>query len=84
MARAVRTPAWARVLGEAFEKLQRDARRGRRSVLDRYGATNPAEFFAVATEAFFEKSRTLKRKHPDLYEELKEFYRQDPASLDQP
>ncbi|MBD3237033.1 MAG: hypothetical protein GF330_10035 [Candidatus Eisenbacteria bacterium] len=73
--------AWARVLGEEYEKLQKAARRGRRSVLSHYGATNPAEFFAVATEAFFEKSRTLRRKHPELYEELKEFYRQDPAAL---
>lgn len=75
--------AWARVLGGAYEKLQQDARRGRRTVLDRYGATNPAEFFAVATEAFFEKARTLKCKRPELYEELKEFYRQDPAAFDQ-
>jgi Mlc titration factor MtfA (ptsG expression regulator) len=47
-------------------------------VLDEYGATNPAEFFAVATECFFEKSAQLRRKHPELYEELKEYYRQDP------
>ncbi|MGB0066813.1 MAG: zinc-dependent peptidase, partial [Isosphaeraceae bacterium] len=46
-----------------------------------YGATNPAEFFAVATECFFEKPIPLRRKHPQLYEELKAYYRQDPASL---
>ena len=44
-----------------------------------YGATNPAEFFAVATESFFEKPRQMKEKTPDLYEELKGFYGQDPA-----
>jgi Mlc titration factor MtfA (ptsG expression regulator) len=49
------------------------------SVLDSYGATNPAEFFAVATEAFFEKPLKLRQNHPELYRELKEFYRQDPA-----
>jgi Mlc titration factor MtfA (ptsG expression regulator) len=48
-------------------------------VLDKYGATNPAEFFAVATECFFEKPRSLRHKHPELYDELKRFYQQDPA-----
>jgi len=42
---------------------------------------NPAEFFAVATEYFFEKSKELQRLHPELYEELKRFYQQDPAAL---
>ena len=71
--------AWARVLGAEYERLRRDAERGRRSVLDDYGATNPAEFFAVATECFFEKPAQMKKKHPALYEELREYYRQDPA-----
>jgi Mlc titration factor MtfA (ptsG expression regulator) len=71
--------AWARVLGSEYEQLRRDAERGRQSVLDDYGATNPAEFFAVATECFFEKPNQMKKKHPELYEELKEYYRQDPA-----
>jgi Mlc titration factor MtfA (ptsG expression regulator) len=43
-----------------------------------YGATNPAEFFAVATETFFEKPGQLKRKHPELYAELYSFYRVNP------
>ncbi|WZP00624.1 zinc-dependent peptidase [Isosphaeraceae bacterium EP7] len=67
--------AWARVLGTEYEQLRNS--RGK-SVLNRYGATKPAEFFAVATECFFEKPMQLKRKHPELYEELKEYYRQDP------
>jgi len=46
--------------------------------MDNYGATNPAEFFAVATETFFEKPRQLKKKEPDLYAELKDFYKVDP------
>ena len=66
--------AWARILGEEYRRLQE----GRKSVLDRYGATNPAEFFAVATEAFFEKPHAMKTRHPELYTELSEFYRQDP------
>jgi MtfA peptidase len=67
--------AWARVLGVEYEQLRRDAERGRQSVLDDYGATNPAEFFAVATECFFERPVPMKAKHPDLYEELKGYYR---------
>ena len=48
--------------------------------IDAYGATNPAEFFAVVTEAFFGWPRELRRTHPALYDQLKAFYRQDPAS----
>jgi MtfA peptidase len=73
--------AWGRVLNAEFERLQRDSRLGRSTVLDDYGATDPAEFFAVATECFFEKPRVLRKRHPELYEELKTFYRQDPAQL---
>jgi len=70
--------SWARVLGAEYAALQRKARKGRRSALRSYGATNPAEFFAVATEAFIEKPKTFKRKHPELYEELQSYYRFDP------
>lgn len=73
--------AWGRVLNAEYERLQRDGRAGRSTVLDLYGATDPAEFFAVATECFFEKPRVLRKRHPELYDELKTFYRQDPARL---
>jgi Mlc titration factor MtfA (ptsG expression regulator) len=76
--RAGRYLAWARVLGSEFERLQRDASDGAKTVMDSYGATDPAEFFAVATECFFEKPTLMSRKHPLLYDELKNFYRQDP------
>jgi len=72
--------AWARVLGHDFDQLVHDAARHHRTVIDRYGATNPAEFFAVVTEAFFEKPRQLRSKHPALYELLQQFYCQDPAA----
>ena len=52
---------WARVLGDEFEKLRRNIELGRSDVLDEYGATNPAEFFAVATECFFERPLQLRR-----------------------
>ncbi len=69
---------WAEVLNEGFEKLIDKAERGKRSVMDHYGATNRAEFFAVATECFFEKPRQMVKKHPKVYTVLKEYYRLDP------
>ena len=71
--------SWARVLSARYEQLQRDVDAGHSSVLNAYGATNPAEFFAVATETFFEKPDQLKTVEPDLYDQLRRFYRQDPA-----
>jgi Mlc titration factor MtfA (ptsG expression regulator) len=81
-ARRHRYLAWAKVLRAEYEQLQLESSRGGKTVLDHYGATNPAEFFAVATESFFEKPTLLRRTHPALYEELKDFYRQDPAQWD--
>jgi Mlc titration factor MtfA (ptsG expression regulator) len=73
--------AWARILSREFEKLREDKRRGHHFLLNQYGATNAAEFFAVATEYFFEKPRQMQDKQPELYEELKMFYQQDPVRL---
>jgi Mlc titration factor MtfA (ptsG expression regulator) len=73
-----RYQTWAKVLSAEFHQLRRAAEDGRETVLDTYGAQNPAEFFAVTTECFFEKPAQLKERHPALYAELKEFYRQDP------
>ena len=70
---------WARVFQDAFERLQRDAANGGANVLDTYGATNPAEFFAVATEVFFERPHDLRAQEPDLYGELAQYYRLDPV-----
>lgn len=71
--------AWARVLGTEYQQLISDIEHHHKPDLDAYGATNPAEFFAVVTEAFFEKPHQLKRRHPRLYEQLASFYQQDPA-----
>jgi len=70
---------WAHVLGQEFEELRERIRRHRNTDLDEYGATDPAEFFAVATETFFEKPGLLNRRHPELYAELRDFYKVDPA-----
>jgi len=72
--------AWARVMSAEFEALRHASRMGSPTLLDGYGATNPAEFFAVITEAFFERPRALKARHPALYGELQGFFRQDPAT----
>lgn len=72
---------WARVLGVAYAGLVRDDQEGNKTVLDTYGATNPAEFFAVVTESFFERPRALRAKHPALYDQMREFYGQDPVTL---
>lgn len=73
--------AWARILSAEFKELNEEWQHGHKSVMDQYGATNPAEFFAVATETFFEKPEQLKKKHPALYAELQLFYKQDPAKF---
>lgn len=72
--------AWARVLRKEYEQMQAAVKRGLETVMDEYGATEPAEFFAVATETFFEKPHALKGRHPELYEALKHYYKLDPAA----
>jgi Mlc titration factor MtfA (ptsG expression regulator) len=71
--------AWARVLSKEYEALQKKKKKRRKAVMSKYGATNPAEFFAVATETFFEKSKQMKKRHPELYDELKNYYKLDPV-----
>ena len=70
---------WAKVMTEEYQQLCKDVERGGKTVMDSYGATNPAEFFAVATETFFEKPHQLLRKHPALYEQLQRYYQLDPV-----
>ena len=73
-------PEWARVLGQEYQRLQGEVEAGAPSLISAYGATQPAEFFAVVTELFFEKPVELQRQHPALYEEFRQYYRQDPAA----
>lgn len=70
--------SWAEVMRTEFSALRAADQTGIPTLLDTYGATNPAEFFAVATEAFFERPRALRRLHPRLYGEMQQFFRQDP------
>jgi MtfA peptidase len=73
--------AWTTVMTREHEEHRRAVSSGRRTLLDPYAATDPAEFFAVATEVFFERPLALREAHPDVYARLVAFYRQDPASL---
>jgi len=70
--------SWARVFRANYADFLEKLEAGKRTLLDSYGATNPAEFFAVATETFFEKPRQLHKKRPQLYQEMKAFYGLDP------
>ena len=70
---------WVSTCSREYIRLKHDTDDGRKSFLDAYGATNEAEFFAVATEQFFDEPRLMLEHAPDLYRVLKEYYRQDPA-----
>lgn len=69
---------WAQVFSREFEQLQRAVSRGQESLIDSYGATNPAEFFAVVTEVFYERPHELYAQSPDLFDALQDYYRVDP------
>jgi Mlc titration factor MtfA (ptsG expression regulator) len=71
---------WAEVMSAEYERLVKNSERGHATLLDEYGATNAGEFFAVATECFFEKARQMREKLPELYEVLKSYYKQDTAA----
>jgi Mlc titration factor MtfA (ptsG expression regulator) len=71
--------AWIEAFHEAYEGFCDVVDRGRDTWLDPYAAEHPSEFFAVVSEAFFESPAETKRRYPAVYEQLKLFYRQDPA-----
>ena len=79
-ARGAHTRLGARARREYEELLEQRRRAQAAADIDPYGATNPAEFFAVVTETFFEKPAQMTQRHPELYAELATFYKQDPAS----
>jgi Mlc titration factor MtfA (ptsG expression regulator) len=71
---------WLAVLRAEFDRVQGALERGETGFLDDYAAQDEAEFFAVASEAFFEAPREFQRRMPALYRELHAFYRLDPAA----
>jgi len=71
---------WSRVMQSEFDALHARLARGEEGVIDAYGATDPAEFFAVTSELFFERPLALAQAHPLLYEQLSQYYRLQPLS----
>jgi MtfA peptidase len=71
--------SWGAVMRVEFASLRAADATGIPTLLDNYGATSPAEFFAVATEAFFERPYALRHYHPRLYEEFARYFQQDPT-----
>jgi MtfA peptidase len=72
--------AWGVAFREAYEGFCDAVERGKETWLDPYAAEHPSEFFAVISEAFFEDAAETRRRYPDVYDQLKLFYRQDPLS----
>lgn len=72
---------WSAVFRAAFEEFGRQVERDEWTEIDPYGAEDPGEFFAVASESFFETPEILKRTWPGVYEQLVLYYRQDPLRL---
>jgi Mlc titration factor MtfA (ptsG expression regulator) len=72
--------AWASVMNREFDALRARLARAEPTLIERYAATSPAEFFAVTTELFFERPDALAAEHPELYEQLRRCYRLDPAA----
>jgi hypothetical protein len=71
---------WSRAFNRAYERLCRQVDLGRPTVLDPYATDSPGEFFAVISEAFFETPDRVAATYPDVYPQLKAFYRQDPLA----
>ncbi|MCF1439805.1 MAG: zinc-dependent peptidase, partial [Shewanella sp.] len=72
--------SWSEIMSREFAHLQYCAQQELPSLFSYYGATNPAEFFAVITEVFFEQPQAFSEQHPLLYRELSHFYRLDPLT----
>jgi hypothetical protein len=70
---------WSQVFHAAYAQLQAEARHGVEGLFNHYGAQDPAEFFAVVSEVFFEQARAMASQYPALYQELRGYYKVDPA-----
>lgn len=71
--------AWREDFHTALVNHQAALKAKRPHLIDAYGATSPAEFFAVASENFFERPKALRKQEPSLYQRMADFYRQNPA-----
>jgi Mlc titration factor MtfA (ptsG expression regulator) len=77
---ATQAKRWHDVMTEEYQRLIRESEIGKATLLDQYGTTNEAEFFAIATECFFNQPTALAQSHPRLYDLLREYFQQDPAA----
>lgn len=71
---------WSQVFGAAYADFRRRVARRECTAIDPYAAESPAEFFAVVSESFFELPEAVLAAYPAVYEQLRQFYRQDPAA----
>jgi Mlc titration factor MtfA (ptsG expression regulator) len=71
--------AWAAAFEKEYRKLRKEIPFQKEYLFNEYGASDPAEFFAVATETFYKKPLEMKAEAPSLYNVLKEYYCVDPA-----
>jgi Mlc titration factor MtfA (ptsG expression regulator) len=71
--------AWERAFRDAYEGFCDAVDRDRDTWLDPYAAESPGEFFAVISEKFFTEGAKTRRRYPDVYDQLRLYYRQDPA-----
>jgi Mlc titration factor MtfA (ptsG expression regulator) len=69
---------WAQIFTRAYEDMVERVDGGEDTPIDPYGTESPAEFFAVVSEAFFELPHLLEAEYPEVYGQLRDFYRQDP------
>ncbi len=70
--------AWAEAFTAGFEDIQNNCNRGKNIGIDCYGATSPAEYFAVLSEVFFERPGVVQQHSAAVYEQLRQYYGQDP------
>lgn len=79
---ALRQPHWSDTFAQTFEQVRRgfyDLAEGESPLFNDYALSEPAEFFAVACEVFFERGAALQRQHPGLYAEMAAYFRVDTA-----
>ena len=76
----MRVPEWVAAFDAAYDDLCEALERGEEPWLDPYAAEDPAEFFAVCAEMFFDVPRRFKAEYADVYEQLRRYFKQDPAS----
>jgi Mlc titration factor MtfA (ptsG expression regulator) len=72
--------AWTGAFTAAYQDLCSRLDRDEEPWIDPYAAQDPAEFFAVCSELFFDVPDELREEYPVLYEQLKRYYKQDPAA----